>query len=133
MLTTQEVPEGGDRRALEERIKRGMRYNVCSLRQLRLIADFARTNCPELSVRVHPGIGAGESASRNTGDDYACFGIHLTDSDRRSTRGRIRLRFTQSMSTSVRGDPSCGGGKIDLDLGFIEKISRRRTVSFGAG
>ena len=136
MLTTQEVPEGADRQALEQLILRGMKYNVCSLRQLRLIADFASANSPALSIRVHPGIGSGESASRNTGDDYSCFGIHLTDIDEAlafaSEKG---LRFTQvHVHIGSGGDPELWRQNIDLELGFIEKyFPDAGAVNFGGG
>ena len=70
MLTTQEVPEGSQRTTLERLMLQGLKYNVCSLRQLHLIADFAAQNGINPGIRVHPGIGSGESATRNTGDDY---------------------------------------------------------------
>ncbi len=57
----------------------GMRYTVCSLRQGECIADFASSRRIPLAVRVHPGQGSGETATRNTGDKYSCFGVHLSD------------------------------------------------------
>jgi diaminopimelate decarboxylase len=136
MLTTQEVPEGEDRQILEQMIQRGMKYNVCSLRQLHLIGDFAGAHCPELSIRVHPGIGAGESASRNTGDDYSCFGIHLTDIEKALSYAADKgLRFTQvHVHIGSGGDPELWRQNIDLELGFIEKyFPDAATVSFGGG
>ena len=62
MLTTQEVPSGEERAELEEMIKAGLKYNVCSMTQFQLIADFAKNNNIDLSIRVHPGAaGGGES------------------------------------------------------------------------
>src|SRR5512138_1059937 len=55
MLTTQEVPIGEERAELEEMIKAGLKYNVCSMLQYQLIADFAKANNVDLSIRVHPG------------------------------------------------------------------------------
>src|SRR5512137_2413814 len=67
MLTTQEVPSGEERAELEEMIRAGLRYNVCSMLQFKLIADFAKANKVDLSIRVHPGAaGGGESATRDT-------------------------------------------------------------------
>ncbi len=136
MLTTQEVPEDSDRHALEQLMRLGMKYNVCSLRQLQLIGDFARKNKPELSIRVHPGIGSGESSSRNTGDDYSCFGIHLSDLDKAlgyaSDNG---IMFTQvHVHIGSGGDPELWRQNIDLELGYIEKyFPHAQTVSFGGG
>ena len=82
MLTTQEAHIGEDRVKLEELLLKGLRYNACSLYQLQLIGDFAAANGIDVGIRIHPGIGSGESATRNTGDDYSCFGIHLSDLDK---------------------------------------------------
>ena len=79
MLTTQEVHHGEQRAKLEELMLKGLKYNVCSLHQLNLIGDFASKNNIYPGIRIHPGIGSGESATRNTGDDYSCFGIHMSD------------------------------------------------------
>ena len=77
MLTSQEVPEGQDRRDLEALMAEGLKYNACSLRQLELVAPFARAKGIALAVRVSPGVGSGETVTRNTGDKYSCFGIPL--------------------------------------------------------
>ena len=44
-----------------------------------LVADFAASRGLPLAVRIHPGQGSGETATRNTGDKYSCFGVHLSD------------------------------------------------------
>jgi len=79
MLTTQEVYEGAEMRKLEELLLQGLKYNICSLRQLKLIADFSRVNYVNPGIRIHPGTGAGECATSDSGDDYSCFGVHLSD------------------------------------------------------
>ncbi|MDR2590671.1 MAG: hypothetical protein LBC71_06775 [Oscillospiraceae bacterium] len=79
MLTTQEVHTGAEREKLEDLLKKGLRYNACSLFQLEMIAPYAAAENIDIGIRIHPGIGSGESATRNTGDDYSCFGIHLSD------------------------------------------------------
>lgn len=136
IMTSQEVPEDEDRYDLEQLILRGLKYNVCSLRQLYLIGDFAKENQIELSIRIHPGIGSGESASRNTGDNYSCFGIHLTNLDE-------ALRYADQMGLKFRqvhvhigsgGDPEMWRQNIDLELGLIEQyFPNAEIVSFGGG
>ena len=79
MLTTQETIEGKQRKKLNELLTDGLKYNACSLQQLQLVGDFAVKNNIDIGMRIHPGVGSGESATRNTGDDYSCFGIHLSD------------------------------------------------------
>lgn len=136
ILTSQEVPEDEDRYDLEQLILKGLRYNVCSLRQLYLIGDFAKKNQIELSIRLHPGIGSGESATRNTGDNYSCFGIHLTDLDEAlQYAARMGLTFSQvHVHIGSGGDPEMWRQNIDLELGLIEQyFPDANVVSFGGG
>jgi diaminopimelate decarboxylase len=122
MLTTQDVPEGGDRQDLEAMIHKGLSYNACSQRQLELIAPFARSSGLALSLRVNPGAGAGESVTRNTGDKYSSFGIHLANLPR-------ALRFAQSEGLVIGqvhvhigsgGDPALWRENIDRMLDVVE-------------
>lgn len=136
MLTTQEIPENGERKELEQMMLQGLQYNVCSLRQLVLIGDFAKENQINLSIRIHPGIGSGESASRNTGDAYSCFGIHLSDIEEALRYANSKnLKFTQvHVHIGSGGDPETWKQNIDLELGFIEKyFPDAEIVSFGGG
>ncbi|NIA32051.1 MAG: diaminopimelate decarboxylase [Actinobacteria bacterium] len=136
MLTTQEVPLGEERRDLEKMILAGMKYNVCSLRQLKLVADFAHENNIALSMRVHPGTGAGESATRNTGHDYSSFGVHLTDIDQALDFARKKgLVFDQiHVHIGSGGDPAEWRENIDRELGFVEKyFPDVKTINFGGG
>ena len=136
MLTTQEVPEAADRKDLEALMLRGLRYNICSLRQLQLVGPFAAAQGIGLSFRIHPGVGSGESASRNTGDDYSCFGIHLTNvAEALRLAASIGVRFTALHShIGSGGDPEKWRENIDRELGFVEQwFPDAVTVSFGGG
>ncbi|MBW2996569.1 diaminopimelate decarboxylase [Candidatus Woesearchaeota archaeon] len=137
MLTTQEVPIGEDREKLEEMMLDGLKYNVCSLRQLGKVADFAAEHDIPLSIRVHPGVGSGESSTRNTGDKYSCFGIHLTDLERAleiaNDKGVIFDQVHDHIGSG--GDPEKWRGNIDILLqGFVGSyFPDAETVSFGGG
>jgi len=136
MLTTQEVPLGANHEILEPMMKEGMRYNVCSLRQLELIADFAVANGINLSIRVHPGVGSGESASRNTGDHYSCFGIHLTDLEEALAFARKKGVIFDAVHVHIGsgGDPAKWRENIDRELGFVRQyFPDAIRVSFGGG
>lgn len=136
MLTTQEVPLGDERVDLEKMILAGMKYNVCSLRQLELIADFARQNDVTLSMRVHPGTGAGESATRNTGHDYSSFGVHLSNMKQAlDFADKKGLVFDQiHVHIGSGGDPAEWRENIDRELGFVEKFFPDvKTINFGGG
>ena len=136
MLTTQEIQAGAARAKLEELMLLGLNYNVCSLRQLRLIGDFASANGIDPGIRIHPGIGSGESATRNTGDDYSCFGVHLSDvteaNEYAKSKG-IRFRHIHEHIGSG-GDSEKWRQNIDLELSIIEKhFPDAETVCFGGG
>jgi diaminopimelate decarboxylase len=137
MLTTQEVPAGKERAELEEMIKAGLRYNVCSMTQFQLIADFAGANNVDLSIRVHPGAaGGGESATRDTGSEYSCFGVHLNDVPTvKALADEKGLRFTQvHVHIGSGGDPEKWRENIDRELGFVRTyFPDATTVSFGGG
>ncbi|ABB30465.1 Diaminopimelate decarboxylase [Geobacter metallireducens RCH3] len=137
MLTTQEVPTGEERTELEAMIKVGLKYNVCSTLQYQLIADFAAQNKIDLSMRVHPGAaGGGESATRDTGSEYSCFGVHLRDVPTvKALADEKGLRFTQvHVHIGSGGAPEKWQENIDRELGFIKTyFPDAVTVSFGGG
>jgi len=136
MLTTQEVYSPPEMAKLEELLMQGLKYNVCSLRQLRFIADFATGNGLTPGIRVHPGIGTGESAARNTGDDYACFGVHRHDLEEAiSCANKKGLKFGHVHEhIGSGGDPEVWRQNIDHELSIVEEyFPDARTVSFGGG
>jgi len=137
MLTTQEVPTGEERAELEEMILKGLKYNVCSMTQFQLIADFARNNTIDLSIRVHPGAaGGGESQTRDTGSEYSCFGVHLNDVPTvKALADKQGVRFTQvHVHIGSGGDPEKWRQNIDRELGFVRSyFPDATTVSFGGG
>jgi len=136
MLTTQEVHTGSERDTLEKLLLSGLRYNACSLHQLQLIGKFAAENNIDVGVRIHPGIGSGESATRNTGDDYSCFGIHLSDvSEAHKLATKFGLKFKHiHVHIGSGADTKMWRQNIDLLLGIIdEHFPDADTVCFGGG
>ena len=136
MLTTQEAPQGGEMQALKEMIIDGLKYNICSLQQLRNIGDFASENRINLAMRYHPGIGAGESATRNTGDKYSCFGVHLSDIKEalEYAKGKGLIFDLVHVHIGSGGDPAVWQSNIDLELSIIEQyFPDAETVNFGGG
>ena len=136
ILTAQEIQFGSDRSALQDMMLSGLKYNVCSLRQLELIADFAVANNIPLAIRIHPGVGSGETAARNTGDDYSCFGVHRTDLDSALTLAKDKGLIFDHVHTHIGSgaDPEVWRENIDLELNIIrEHFPDALTVSFGGG
>lgn len=135
-LTTQEVPEGKDRQDLEAMILQGMKYNACSLRQLDLISAFAVAHSVPLSVRVSPGVGAGESVTRNTGDKYSSFGLHLEHIERITALIRERGLLVDHVHSHIGsgGDPAAWRSNIDRMLEITERwFPDAHTVNLGGG
>ena len=135
ILTTQEAPVGGEMQALREMMKQGLKYNVCSLQQLSNIGDFAAENGIKLAIRYHPGYGAGESVTRNTGK-YSCFGIHLSDLEHalEYANGKGLVFDHVHVHIGSGGDPAVWKSNIDLELNTIEQYFPDATiVSFGGG
>lgn len=136
ILTSQEVPDGVEQEELHEMMKAGLKYNVCSLRQLYLVGEFAGSNNISLSIRIHPGVGSGESATRNTGDHYSCFGVHLSDLEKALAYAEEKNAVFDHVHVHIGsgGDPEMWRQNIDLELSFIEKyFPKAETVSFGGG
>ena len=136
MLTTQEVYAGADMVKLRGLMQKGLRYNVCSLRQLELISDFAAEKKIYPGIRVHPGIGSGESATRNTGDDYSCFGMHLSDLNEAVSFARSKGILFGHVHVHIGSgaDSDMWRQNIDLELEIIENhLPDAISVSFGGG
>lgn len=136
MLTTQEVYAGEAAAMFEDLLIRGLKYNVCSLLQLKQTGDFLSKHGISPGIRIHPGVGTGESATRNTGDDYSCFGIHLSDvAEARAFAGEKGFAFRHIHEhIGSGGAPEVWRQNIDLELSIIEEhFPEADAVSFGGG
>jgi len=136
MLTTQEVYEGEDMAKLQELLLKGLKYNVCSLRQLHLIGTFAKEKFFDPGIRIHPGVGSGETATRNTGDDYSCFGVHLTDlKEALDFAWKHWIKFKHiHVHIGSGADLEMWRQNIDLELSIIDQhFTEAESVSFGGG
>ncbi|MBN1961130.1 MAG: diaminopimelate decarboxylase [Deltaproteobacteria bacterium] len=136
MLTTQDIPMGDDRKELECLMKEGLLYNVCSQQQLELIADFVQKEKLPISVRVNPGIGTGESVTRNTGDDYSSFGNHLGNIENLLAIVRERKIVVKQVHCHIGsgGDPQVWRANIERMLEITERyFPEAKWVNLGGG
>ena len=136
MLTTQDVPQGETRKELERLLTLGMTYNICSQRQLELIADFAKATGCSLSMRVSTGVGAGETATRNTGDKYSSFGIGLWQLENVLAYAKAHGVVIRQVHCHIGsgGDPELWRTNIDRILDVAEKyFPDATTVNLGGG
>ncbi len=136
MLTTQDVPSGEDRAALEQMLREGMTYNICSQRQLELVLPFLMQNAVKIAIRINPGVGAGESVTRNTGDKYSSFGIHLAQLDEVKnllSKSMVRIEHVHAHIGSG-GDPEVWRDNIDRMLLLTEQhFPDAKAVNLGGG
>ena len=135
-LTTQQVPAGDDFEVLKQWMKGGLLYNVCSLLQLERIAAFAAAEKLPLSMRVSPGMGSGESATRNTGDKYSCFGIAvevLPEALRLAATAGARIEQVH-VHIGSGGDPALWRSNIDRMLEIVVRFfPEATTLNLGGG
>ncbi len=101
------------------------------------VAPFARARGVTLSVRVNPGVGAGESVTRNTGDKYSSFGVHLADLERLTALAReagVSDR-TRSTSTSARAATRPPGARTSTGCWRSSSGTSRTptTINLGGG
>ena len=136
MLTTQDVPLDADRLILEHMLREGMTYNICSQRQLELALPFLNAHGAKIAIRINPGVGAGESVTRNTGDKYSSFGVHLSQLDgikQLLTTARVRLEHVHAHIGSG-GDPGVWRENIDRMLELVHlHFPDATVVNLGGG
>ena len=136
MLTTQEVPQGTDRQDLERLVAAGIKYNACSILQLEQIAEFASRTRTPLALRVNPGAGSGESVTRNTGDKYSSFGVHLDNVPRATALARERGVVIAAVHVHIGsgGDPESWRANIDRMLDITDRhFPDARGLNLGGG
>jgi diaminopimelate decarboxylase len=140
LLTTQEVPLGQEREDLQVFLLQGLKYNICSQRQMALIRDFALRHDLPLSLRVHPGEGGtGESAARDTANPFASFGVHisvLTETLQAAFQQGLRIEQLH-MHIGSGGSPAKWRAGVDTLLAIAEALlawlPHLRSVNFGGG
>ena len=140
LLTSQEVPEREERARLESMIEQGLRYNVCSMRQLFYVSSFARERKIPLSIRIHPGTGgSGESITRDTASPYSCFGVHLTVLEHTLKIARDKKVVFERVHDHIGsgGSPEKWRKNVDTLLAIIEKnldyFPQLKIINFGGG
>jgi diaminopimelate decarboxylase len=136
MLTSQDIPLDQDRHALEQMLLAGMTYNICSQRQLELLLPFLREHQVKMAIRINPGVGTGESITRNTGDKYSSFGVHLSQlANIKQALGAagITLKHVHAHIGSG-GDPTVWQANIDRMLELVdEHFPDAEVVNLGGG
>lgn len=136
MLTTQDVPDFEEIEYLKEKIIQGLKFNICSITQLKKIIDLKIDKSINFSLRVHTGVGSGESQTRNTGDKYSCFGVHLSDIEKfRELTARENIKINEvHVHIGSGSDPEIWMKNVEKQLEVIKDyFPETEIVNFGGG
>jgi len=127
-LTSQEVPMN-----LTDLISKGVLFNACSLSQLEIYGlHFPKS---EISIRVNPGLGSGETQRTNTGGPSSSFGIwHEQIDEALAIAQKHNLKISRLHSHIGAGtDPNIWEHCANLTLGIARRLKDVHTVNLGGG
>ncbi|MFO7891998.1 MAG: diaminopimelate decarboxylase [bacterium] len=136
LLTSQDLPKDDDYQELKKMIQSGLQYTVCSINQMKKIIPIVLRNGRKVSIRIHPGKGSGVSATRNTGDPYASFGVLQSDlSTVRKLANDYGIKFYRvHVHIGSGSDPGVWKKNIDNTLQWVENFFPDcRIVNLGGG
>lgn len=127
-ITAQELP-----RNLEALLSQGIRFNACSLHQLRSYGQLRPGTT--VGVRINPGLGSGHSNRTNVGGPSSSFGIWHEHLDQvLAIAAEFNLCIT-TMHTHIGSgsDPEVWLHCAQLSLGIVERLADATTLSLGGG
>lgn len=127
-LTTQELPKN-----LKDIVARGVRFNACSMNQLRAYGElFPGT---EVCVRINPGMGSGHNKRTNVGGPSSSFGIwHEYVDEVLSTATDRNLTITRMHTHIGSGsEPELWTRCAHMSLEIAAKIPDVQRLSLGGG
>jgi len=127
-LSTQEFP--ADFRRL---FQAGIRFNACSLNQLRRFGDQFPGG--ELGLRINPGLGSGGTVKTNVGGPASSFGIwHEYRGEARAIVEEHGLRVVRIHTHIGSGsDPAVWQRVARLSLDMVREFPEVTTLNLGGG
>jgi len=128
LLTAQELAPD-----FAELVEAGVRFNACSLHQLRTYGG--RFPGSEVAVRLNPGLGSGHTSRTNVGGPAASFGIwheHLDQVVAVARSCGLRLTFLHTHIGSG-SDPEVWQRCARLTLELAARLPDVTTVGLGGG
>jgi diaminopimelate decarboxylase len=127
-LSTQEFP--GDFRRLFEA---GIRFNACSLNQLRRFGEQFPGG--ELGLRINPGLGSGGTVKTNVGGPASSFGIwHEYRGEARAIVEEHGLHVVRIHTHIGSGsDPAVWQRVARLSLDMVREFPEVTTLNLGGG
>ena len=127
-LTAQQAPDN-----LKGLVQRGIRFNACSIAQIRAFGALFPGR--ELSIRVNPGLGSGHNNRTNVGGPSASFGIWHEHLDEALEAGRsFGLRFTRLHTHIGSGsDPKLWQRVALMSLATCARLPEVTVLNLGGG
>ena len=118
---------------LPELVKLGVRFNACSLHQLREYGKIAPGT--EVCVRINPGLGSGHSNRTNVGGPSASFGIWHEHLDQvLAIQQEYDLHITRMHTHIGSGaDPVVWEHCARMSLGIAARLPEVTTLNLGGG
>ena len=128
-LSTQEFPAADFRRLFEA----GIRFNACSLHQLRQFGEQFPGG--ELGLRFNPGLGSGGTAKTNVGGPASSFGIwHEHRDEARALIAQHGLNVVRIHTHIGSGsDPAVWQRVARLSLNMVREFPSVTTLNLGGG
>jgi len=120
-------------RQLGDFVRRGVRFNACSLHQLEAFGQTAPGH--SLSVRMNPGLGSGSTNRTNTGGPASSFGIWHTYLDEVKALAASHNLTIDRLHTHIGSgsDPEVWKRVTRLTLDLAARLPDVRTVNLGGG
>lgn len=120
-------------RRLAEHVRRGVRFNACSLHQLEMFGQAAPGG--QVSVRLNPGLGSGSTRRTNTGGPASSFGIwHEYLDDAKAIAANHGVRITRLHTHIGSGsDPEVWKHVARMTLDLAARLPDVQMVNFGGG
>ncbi len=115
-------------------IEKNVRFNACSLEQLRRYAEQAPSGS-EISIRINPGLGSGSTRKTNVGGPSSSFGIWFKQIDEvKALAEKCGVRITRLHSHIGSGaDPAVWEKAANLTLAVARQLPEVTVLNLGGG
>ena len=130
-LSSQEIPVD-----LDELLQLGIKFNACSLQQLRRYGELCRgARGVQLGVRFNPGLGSGGTGKTNVGGPSSSFGIwHESMPEVQAILAEYDLEPARVHTHIGSGsDPAVWQRVAGLSLALCEQIPSVSILNLGGG
>lgn len=129
-LSAQQMPDDADFTRFH---KQGVKFNACSLNQLRRFGElFPGGHC---GVRFNPGMGSGGTGKTNVGGPHSSFGIWHEWADQVEQIAADAGLTIERIHTHIGSgsDPEVWSRTTHLSLALVRRFTTATTLNLGGG